>query len=218
MPYSAIRDKKNELIRKARDGSVYLGNESADAIGALTTGASADLTPLPTGYADLGFTSTDGSSVARETESSQVRSFGSTEPTREDVTNDTVTLDVTAQETKLLTIGLFTGVDITNLKAAAVTGELSIPKPNLPNPRYYRLLALYVDESSDGEIYMAQFMPRARITGFGEQQYGESDDPISYALTFTAFTDSTLGYSHRWIWGGPGFKALLSAMSITQAT
>ncbi|MEU0078567.1 hypothetical protein ABZY58_11775 [Micromonospora tulbaghiae] len=218
MPYSALADKKNQLIRKARDGSVFIGKASADPIAALTTGASADLTPLPTGYGDIGFTTTDGSTVDRSTESSQVRSFGSTEPTREDVTNDTVTLQVTAQETKLLTIGLFTGVDTTNLKAAMTTGELQIAKPNLPNPRYYRLLALYVDESSDGEIYMAQFMPRALITEFGGQQFGEGDDPITYPLTFTAFRDSSLGYAHKWLWGGPGFKAMLADMGITQAT
>ncbi|MER7331664.1 MULTISPECIES: hypothetical protein [unclassified Micromonospora] len=218
MPYSVLRDKKNQLIRKARDLSVFIAPESADPITALTTGATADLATLPTGYGDIGFTSTDGVGVTRETESSQVRSFGSTEPTREDVTNDTVTLSVTAQETKLLTIGLYTGVDTTNLKAAFTTGELSIEKPNLPNPRYYRLLALAVDESSDGEIYIAQVMPRARITEFGEQTFGEGDDPISYPLTFTAFRDSALGYSHRWIFGGPGWLALLADMEITQAT
>ncbi|MER7167031.1 hypothetical protein ABT336_13315 [Micromonospora sp. NPDC000207] len=218
MPYSAVRDKQNQLIRKARDLSVFIAPESSDPIEDLTTGAGADLATLPTGYEDLGFTSTEGVSVSRETESSQVRSFGSTEPTREDVTNDTVTLTVTAQETKLLTIGLFTGVDITNLRAAAVTGELSIEKPNLPNPRYYRLLALAVDESSYGEIYLGQFMPRARITDFGEQSYGEGDDPISYPLTLTAFRASDLGYSHRWIFGGPGWLAMLADMGITQAT
>lgn len=218
MPYSALRDKQNQLIRKARDGSIFVAPESAEPIVNLTTGATADLTPLPTGYSDLGFTSTDGASINRETESSQVRSFGSTEPTREDVTNDTVTLSVTAQETKLTTIGLYTGVDITNLRAALTTGELSIEKPNLPNPRYYRVLALYVDESSFGEIYMAQFMPRGRITEFGEQTFGEGDDPVSYPLTFTAFRDSSLGYAHRWIFGGPGWLAMLADMGVTQAT
>lgn len=218
MPYSALRDKKNELIRKARDLSVFIAPASSDPIVNLTSGASADLTPLPTGYKDLGFTSTDGVTISRSTESSQVRSFGSTEPTREDVTSDTVTLAVTAQQTQLLTIGLFTGVDTTNLKAAMTTGELQIAKPNLPNPRYYRLLSVAVDESSDGELYVGAFMPRARITEFGDQQFGEGDDPISYPLTFTAFADSTLGYSVKYLWGGPGWKALLTAMGVTQAT
>jgi hypothetical protein len=218
MPYSALRDKKQELIRKARDGSVLIASSSVTNLTSITSGATADLVTLPAGWEDLGWTSTDGTTFAREGESSQVQSFGSTEPTREDVTKDTVTMTVTAQETKLLTIGLYTGIDTTNLKAAVTTGELSIEKPNLPNPRYYRLLALYVDESSDGELYLARYFPRARITAFGEQQYGQSDDPVSYNLTFTGFSDSSVGYSHRYIFGGPGWKALLSSMKITQAT
>jgi hypothetical protein len=218
MPYSALRDKQQELIRKSRDGSVFIAPSSVTNLTSLTTGASADLVTLPAGWEDLGWTSTEGSTFARETESSQVQSFGSTEPTREDVTKDTVTMTVVAQETKLLTIGLYTGIDTTNLKAAVTTGELSIDKPNLPNPRYYRLLGLYVDESSDGEIYIGRFFPNARITAFGEQVYGQGDDPISYSLTFTGFQDSDLGTSHRYIWGGPGWKALLSSMKITQAT
>lgn len=218
MPYSTLRDKKNHLIRKARDGSAFVAPHSADSIAALTTGSSADLAALPTGYEDLGWTSTDGSTYARETESSQVQSFGSAEPTREDVTRDTVTMQVTAQETKLLTIGLYTGINTSGLLAAVTTGELSIAKPALPNPRYYRVLGLFVDESSDGEIYIGRYMPYARITEFGEQQYGEGDDPINYGLTFTGFEDADLGYSHRWIFGGPGWKALLDDMGITQAT
>lgn len=216
--YSAVRDKQNQLIRKARDGSVFIAPFSADAITDLTSGVTSELAALPTGYEDLGWTSTDGSTYGRETESSQVTSFGSTEPTREDVTQDTITMQVTAQETKLLTIGLYTGLDVSSLEADATTGEVQIAKPNLPNPRYYRVLGLFVDESSDGEIYLARFMPNARITDFGEQQYGQTDDPIGYPLTFTGFNDSVLGYSHKWFFGGAGWEAILDDMGITQAT
>lgn len=217
--YAGIRDKKNELIRRARDGSVFIAPRSATPITALTTGATPTLSALPTGYVDLGWTSTDGVTYGRETESSQVRSFGSTEPTREDITNDTITMSVTAQETNLTTIGLSTGIDTTTLEAAFTTGELSVSKPNLPNPRYYHVLGLFVDESSDGEIYFGRYMPNAKITEFGETVYtSDGDDPIQYALTFTGFEASDLGYSHRWIWAGPGWLALLASMGIDQAT
>ncbi|MFI7608784.1 hypothetical protein ACIBTV_27240 [Micromonospora sp. NPDC049366] len=218
MPYSALRDKKQELIRKARDGSVFIAPKSAALLTTLTTGATADLVTLPTEWEDLGWMSTAGATFGRTTESSQVQSFGSTEPTREDITRDTITMQVVAQQTSLLTIGLYTGVDTANLKGAVTTGEVSIEKPTLPNPRYYHVLGLFVDQSSDGEIYLARYMPNARITEFGEQQYGEGDDPISYPMTFTGFDDSDAGYSHRWIFGGPGWLALLADMGITQAT
>ncbi len=217
MPYATLRDKKTELIRKARDGSAFLAPSSAGAITALTTGASADLAALPAGYTDLGWTSTDGATYSRTTETSDVQSFGSVEPTRSDVTSDRIGMSVTAQETKLLTLELYTGADLSASEAAAVTGEFQIEKPDRPGFRYYRLLGLFVDDGDDGEIYIARFMPRARVTEFGEQQFTDADDPISYPLTFTGYEDSVLGYSHKWFFGGPGWLALLDAMGIEQA-
>ncbi len=218
MPYATLRDKKTELIRKARDGSAFIAPTSVAAITTLTTGAGKDLTALASGYEDLGWTSTDGVSYSRETETSDVRSFGSVEPTRSDVTSDTMTMGVTAQETKLLTLQLYTGADLSTLEAAVTTGEVQIEKPARPGFRYYRVLGLFVDDTDAGELYVARFMPRARVTEFGEQQFTDGEDPISYPLTFTGYEDSTLGYSHKWFFGGPGWYALLDEMNIEIAT
>jgi len=218
MPYAALRDKKTELIRKARDGSVFIAPSDADAIVNLTSGSSADLTALPDDYEDLGWTSTDGSTFARSTEVSDVRSFGSVEPTRSDITSDTITMAVVAQETKLLTLGLYTGADLSAAKAAATTGEFSIAKPARPSARFYRVLGLFVDDTDDGELYMARFMPRAKVTEIGEQQFTDGDDPVQYSITFTGYEDSALGYSHRWIFSGAGWLGLLASMNITQAS
>jgi hypothetical protein len=218
VPYSALRDKKTELIRKARDGSVFIAPTSATAITTLTTGAGADLTPLPTGYVDLGWISSDGASYARETEVSEVTSFGSVEPTRSDTTSDTITLSVTAQETKLETLALYTGADIGGIEANITTGEVQIAKPARPGFRHYRLFGLFVDDGDDGEIYIARFMPRARVTEIGEQAFTDGDDPISYPVTFTGIEDSALGYSHKWYFGGPGWQSLLESMNIPDAS
>jgi hypothetical protein len=217
VPYSALKDKKTELIRKARDGSVYLAETSVDAITTLTTGAGSDLAALPDGYNDLGWISQDGASYARTTEVSEVNSFGSVEPTRSDTTRDSITLSVTCQETRLHTLGLYTGAAISGIKATASTGEVAIAKPSRPGFRHYRLLGLFVDDSDGGEIYIARFMPRARVTEVGEQVFTDGDDPISYQVTFQGFEDSTLGYSHKWYFGGPGWKALLTKMGIPNA-
>lgn len=218
MPYATLRDKKTELIRKARDGSVFVAPIATTSITALTTGAGADLATLPVGFEDLGWTSTDGVSYSRTTETSDVRSFGSVEPTRSDVTSDTITMGCTAQETKLLSLGLYTGADLSASLATVVTGEFSIEKPARPGARYYRVLGLFVDDADGGEVYIARYMPRARVTEFGEQQFTDGDVPISYPMTWTGYEDSTLGYSHRWIFGGPGWLALLDEMGIEQDT
>lgn len=196
----------------------FTGGSSPDiAVTTTTPGVGIDLAELPSGYEDLGWTSPDGVTYGRTTEVSEVRSFGSVEPTRSDVTSDVITMQVVAQETKMLTLGLYTGADTSGLSAAAGTGEFSIEKPSIPGFRYYRVLAIFVDRDDEGrEIYMARYMPRARITEWAEQQYSDGDDPVSYSMTFTGFEDSSVGYSHRWIFAGPGWQALLSSMSIEQ--
>lgn len=184
------------------------------AAGAATSG----LTPLPALYDDLGWLSTDGVSFARAVAQAEVGSWGSVTPTRTDITSDSSTATVVCQETKLLTIGLATGADLAAVVADFGTGEVNIAKPARPSAKSYRLLTLAVDQGDAGEIYIARFFPRAKVTNYAEQSFSGGDDPISWGVTFTGEEDSDLGYSERWIFGGPGWLALLADMGITQAT
>lgn len=218
--YDALKNKQTELIRKALDGSVFLADVTAGAITNLTTytagpPAVIDLTPLPTGWDDLGWLTGDGAQFSRDVSSSEVSSWGSVTPTRTDVTADTSTLTVVAQETKLLTIGLATGADLSGITPAANTGEVSIAKPSRPKSKHYRVLSLAVDQGDAGEIYIGRFLPRAKVSGYSEQSFGGGDDPITWGVTLTGEEDSTLGYSERWLFGGPGWNALLTQMGFT---
>lgn len=223
--YDSLKKKQTELIRKALDGSVFLSTDltEASAIDTLTKYTAGppvviDLNPLPVSYEDLGWLDTNGAQFSRDVATSEVTSWGSVSPTRTDVTSDTTTLSVTAQETKLLTIGMFTGVDLSNAKAAFQTGEFTIEKPSRPKPRHYRALSLAVDQGDGGEIYLGRFLPRAKVTGYSEQSFGGGDEPIQWGVTLTGEEDSDLGYSERWFFGGPGWLALLDDMGIDQAT
>lgn len=222
--YEALKNKQAELIRKALDGSVFvnpdLGTDTAiDKLTTYTAGPPVviDLAPLPDGFDDLGWLNTEGAQFSRDVSTAEVSSWGSVSPTRTDVVSDTTTMSVTAQETKMLTIGMATGADLTNLKADFRTGEVSIAKPSRPKSRHYRVLSLAVDQGDAGEIYIGRFLPRAKVTGYGEQVFG-GEDPIGWGVTLTGEVDSALGYSERWIFGGPGWLALLPAMGFTQAT
>lgn len=215
--YDALKNKQTELIRKALDGSVFVAPIASDPIAALTTYVAGppvviDLTPLPSGYDDAGWLSSDGAQFARDVANSEVTSWGSVSPTRTDITSDTSTLSFTAQETKLLTIGLATGADLSAITPAANTGEVSIAKPARPQSRHYRALSLAVDQGDGGEIYIARFLPRAKVTSYAEQAFGGGDDPITWGVTLTGEEDSALGYSERWIFGGAGWNALLTDM------
>jgi hypothetical protein len=216
--FSTLREHKPELRRKGLDGSVFVADYTADLITTLTSGASPTLTALPTGYEDLGVTSDDGSQFEREIEEQTDGSFGHAEPTRADIVSDITTLTVTAQETKLLTLALYTGADTAGIEADATTGETHILKPNVPSTRYYRILALYVDQHEGLDLYIGRILPRAKVTNRGAQQFGKTEAGIVYELGITAFFDSTAGYSEDYFLAGPGAKALNTSMGITTAT
>lgn len=221
--YDSISALKTALIRKTIGGSVFAAEVTADPIDTLTEATGVDpnkvvsLKALPTGYEDLGYLTDDGVAFALETTSSAITSFQSTQPTREDIVSETSTMTVSAQETKLLTLGMYTGAATSGIIGAADTGEVSILIPERPSPRYYRVLAVGLDQNEFGDIYIARFLPRAKITGKAEQAYSKTDQALLWGFTFTGFKDTTLGYSQRYIFGGAGWYGLLDEMGITEA-
>jgi hypothetical protein len=212
--YADIAERKDELIRKALQGSVFIAPSTADGITALTTGAAAGLNALPEGYTDVGMLTTDGTALSEGITSSDIASWGFADPTRSDITKRTSTAKFTMQETNLRSIGLYTGADTAGILADATTGEVQIAQPSIPTKRYYRTLILAVDTSDDGEIYIARFWPRASVTDLDDQSYANGDDPVEWGVTLTAYPDSDLGFATQYLFGGPGWKALLTNMGI----
>lgn len=224
--FDSLQDLKTHLIRKALTGSVFVADATATDIGnALTqvTGTAPnevhDLLPLPSGWtdSDLGYTTDAGVQLNTESTTSDVNSWQSVSPTRSDVTAETTTLQVVAQETKGLTIALYTGMALAGIEAAAGTGDLIIKTPQRPNTRFYKVLALARDEDEMGEYFMGRYLPRAKATGRGGQVFDKSDNAIGYDVTFTGFYDATYGTAQSYIFGGSGWAARLADMGITQA-
>lgn len=220
--FADLRDKKNELIRKATDGSLFVAEGDAPLVTSLTTytaGPPVTIvpTPLPLGYNDVGWVTSDGFGTSRDVSNSEITSFGSVAPTRTDVTSDTTTLTGTMQETKLLTLGLATGADLAAITADADSGEVIIKKPTRPRAKNYRGLLVSVDENESGEIYVARFFPRLKVTNFAEQNFTSGDEAITWGVTWTAEEDSVYGAAEAWLFGGPGWKALLDEMGIETA-
>ncbi len=211
--YADIRKKQAELIRKPLDGSAFLGAVTLAAPTTLTTGAGI-LTTLPVGMEDLGWLTSDGVQSSSSLNTAEVASWGAVTPTRTDIISETSTVTVVCQETKLQTLSLFTSVAASAITAAATTKEVDIKKPLRPSSKTYRLLTLAVDEGDGGEIYIARFFPRAKVTGKADFNMG-GDAPLQYGVTFTGEEDSTLGYSERWLFGGPGWISLAIKMGWT---
>lgn len=210
--FDTLSNRQEELIRKLTDGSVFVAPHSADSILTLT-GTDKLLLTLPTGYDDVGLINSDGVAMGRSVDSSEVKSFGRIEPSRTDIKSDTTTLKIACQETKRVTIGLYTGADMTAITADPTSGEVVIPKPSRPTTQYYRVLALGVDLTEDGELYVARYLPRARVTDYDGQNWkSDEDEALLYGVTMTGYMDPVLGFSERWHFGGEGWFAQLTAM------
>jgi hypothetical protein len=218
MSLSTLAQRQQKLIRKAQDAAIFAAPDDAPPVLSITTGAQADLVTLPPSWRSLGnHTESDGVNWTRDVNSSDVRSHGSSEPTRRDITSDVTGLVVLAQETKLLTLEMFHNVDLSAITPDPVTKEIAFNRSRTPSTRNWRLLAIASDGQGADTIYFARFCPRASITDYAEQPW-TNDNELRYPLTFSAFVDDDLGFSMREMWGGPGLAPLLSAMGFANET
>ena len=214
--YLSLQNRKSELIRKAKEGSVFVLPTSAPLITSITTGANAELSlPEDVSKGELGWLTEDGVGFSGDIQESAINSWGATEPTRREVSTDSTSIAVTAQETNLITIGLYTGNDLEALKPDPTTGELVVTKPPRPRLQHFRVLALSVDEHEGDELYIARYLPRATLQRNPEQTYTSGDTATTWGMTFTSTLDSAAGYSERYFFGGLGWKNLLTAMGFT---
>lgn len=216
----ALQDLKNQLIRKSTNGSVFLGEHSVATIDEATLfdAVTGDLVAagLPVGYDDFGYMTDAGAQFARAVTQSDIGSWQSVTPTRSDTTADTTTLQVAAQETKLATIGLYTGAAKADIETTpGPNGVVRIDKPSTPASRFYRVLSIAVDEQDVGEIVIARYLPKAKVTSFDNQNFDKSDNAIMWPVTFTGFVDDVVGTSESYLFGGAGWLALLTDMGFT---
>jgi hypothetical protein len=210
--YDTLQNRQQSLIRKMLEGSVFIAPITANAITTLTD-TDKFLKTLPTGYEDLGWLSDNGANFERKVDAPEIKSWGAVEPTRTDIISDVTTLKLECQETKRATIGLYSGADLTGTTADPSTGEVDIAKPARPGIQYHRCLTVGVDLTDNGELYVGRFMPRCRVTNYDNiDMQSTGDKPLTFGVTLTAYIDSTLGYSERWLFGGAGWAAIVSQM------
>ena len=214
--WNSLQNTKEQLVRKSLQGGAFLA-ETTVAAPARFTDPLTSLLVAQTGFEALGLLTADGMAHARESASSEVTSFGRRTPTRTDITSDTTTITIAAQETKLQTIGLATGAVGLKTLVPLKGGEVIIKKPQNPSPRTYRLMTVAVDLDEGGEIYIGRFFPRAKVSSFSDQAFSNGDEALLWGVTMTGQFDSALGYSESWFFGGPGWSARLADMGFLAA-
>lgn len=206
---AALQNRQQGLIRKALNGSAWLGKNNVTAPTALTDAQSQPI-PLPTGMRDCGFvTKDDGLEFARDIDTSDTTSWGMFEPTRRDITQDIDTVKWTMQETNRTSLELYFGLDLSALLADAESGEVAFNRVSQPNTIYRRFMAITQDGLGADAVYIGRFHPRLAITNAESQQWTDGQE-IRYGVTGTAYVDPILGYSTRLFFGGPGWKNMLS--------
>lgn len=169
-------------------------------------GASTGLV-IPDGYEHVGWCAKkEAYTFARDTDKADVQSHGAAEPTRSDLTKDTLTLKFVMQESKRQTIGIYEGQDLSAISAGE-NGNVVYDKAARPQTLDYRGLLIAKDGDGANAIYFARWLPLCRVTDVEDQTWGE-DDEIQYGSTLTAFTDPTVKTAARTIWAGPGLDAV----------
>jgi hypothetical protein len=217
--FNALQARKNELILKALEGSVFIAPATATLPTFLTTGASGALSTLPVGYTDVGYCDDkQGATWTRKPTTADVTAWGALEAVRTDITKDERTVKFTALETKALTIGLAEGLDVSGLVPDAVTKEVSFASETRPETVYYRVFGLFVDGSAGHEIYVARLLPRALVTSIGDEVWTNTGDPVTRAIEMAARVDTTAGFAVKTFFGGPGWQTILSELGFASGS
>lgn len=205
--------KKRNLIRKSLDALVLID----DLSGALpTTLLAGNELAIPTTYKGLGWHSEEGLAWAREVENSELNAHGSPEAVRTDPRRVNNTLEMTALETNIQTLGLSLGEKLD--PGAGTANEVAITEAVTPRAREFRCLAVSMDDTEYGEIYFGKLFASAKVTATSPGAWSNGDNAQSYGLTITAYRDQTAGFAVRHFIGGPGFAGLRTAMGWTAAT
>lgn len=216
--FADLDNKKVDLIRKALQGAVLLGQPGTAMPSSLTVDSTTTPgTPvlnsvIQTDFKDLGEISDAGAVFSDAVSTNDITSWGRLEPSRRDISSDVTTLHVVAQETNLMTLTSYYGLTSDAITPNATTGEVAVRKPSTAAVTYYPMIVIGVDGNEDNEIYCAAFLPRVGLSDRGDKTLASGADGIYQDSTWTAFTDTTAGYSLEWHYGGPGWKALLTEM------
>lgn len=209
----AIQNRQSELVRKALEGSVFLAPYSAAPITSMTTTSAGSLAALPTGYEDVGMIDKKNAvNWSRKVTTTDINSWSDIYAVRRDITKDDSELKFTALETKRLTMELYYGISLADIAPDATSGEISFAQPARPETTYYRVFGLFQDGFGDDAIYVGRFYPRASVTAMDDQKWDDDADPMSWNITMSAVTDSTLGAPVFHYFGGPGWQKYLTAM------
>ncbi|WP_405490481.1 Ig-like domain-containing protein [Nocardia sp. NBC_00511] len=202
-----VRQGNPDLEIAVLDWAVYLAPKGT-AIPVDFTDSSGLIVPLDAAYIPVGnLDKKAGTKLATAINSTPVDTYGEQSASRIIRKDRTTTVDFTAQETSMITAGLYWGADFSDVTADGTTGEVHLVIPETAFNIEYSLVMIGVDGESGSEIYTIIDSARATLSKSGDITY--NDDGIAmYPVTLTFLKHRTLGYATRITYAGAGWKPL----------
>ena len=203
--FDSVRDTNVKNIRKGLAGAVFVKPWDAADEPIVKVYTTAGGLTLPADYEDVGYLSKGSSlKVGRETSTSDVESWGESQPTRRDVTTDITTIQFTMQESKRVAFELHSGADLSQVTPDA-DKNIVMDKPRRPTIRDYRMYVLQKDGDGADAIYWLDWLPLCNVTGVEDLESSQESER-AYTVTMTGRNDDAVGTAHRQVWGGPGIN------------
>lgn len=209
----ALKKKHNKAknVRKALNVLAFVAPLTTAVPDALT-GASGAMKQLSADWTPLGIFTTDGGEITPDVSVDDVDGLGYAEPVRSDLTKATKTIKLNIFELfRKEMMSLTHGVDLSQVKANATTGEVVFDDPLLPSIPEKRLLLVAADGPADDEWLMGWCFTRAKLVSMPTISL-KATDPITGDLEFKAFADEAAGTACRNYYGG---SAMLKHRDIT---
>lgn len=209
----ALKKKHNKAknVRKALNVLAFVAPLTTAVPDALT-GASGAMKELSADWTPLGIFTTDGGEITPDVSVDDVDGLGYAEPVRSDLTKATKTIKLNIFELfRKEMLSLTHGIDLSQVKANATTGEVVFDDPLLPSIPEKRLLLVAADGPADDEWLMGWCFTRAKLVSMPTISL-KATDPITGGLEFKAFADEAAGTACRNYYGG---SAMIKHRDIT---
>ena len=209
----ALKKKHNKLknVRKALNVLAIVAPITT-AVPESLTDAGGALKEIPAEWTPLGIFTTDGGEITPDVTVDDVDGLGYAEPVRSDLTKATKTIKLNVFELfRKEMLSLTHGVDLSQVKANATTGEVVFDDPLLPSIPEKRLLIIAADGPADDEWLLGWCFTRAKLVSMPTIPL-KATDPITGDLEFKAFADEMTGTACRNYYGG---SAMLKHRDIT---
>lgn len=162
----------------------------ASYIPAAFVNSSGALLAWPTGWQTLGeLQKKAGVDLTPDLKTNEIGGLGSIAPRRVITTDETMTIDFTAQEWRLTTQSMFYNTSLASTTVNTTTGEWRASKLPSPIAQYWSLIVMAYDGLPGGEIYPFWVFPKVSVTKIGKISLQDGQE-MAYPMTLTVFQDN----------------------------